>query len=220
MLDIGTVGFDHRRWTPEFYDAELPAEWRFLHYCNQFRALLTDWDEAAPDGILRPQLAEDSDDGFRLVLRLALPVLIDLGDELTDTLSQLSTRLAAVNLVLPQALSDTGSLGDALHGLSRCAPICIDGVDGAPSPAAIATVRRYCDAAVTWRPEVAAEPDPEGGYLVALPGDGSLPRLRGVLETAARWAAGGRAAGVFLAASGGAPDDAREARILAELLGV
>ncbi len=217
MLDIGTVGFDHRRWSPGFYDAELPAEWRFLHYCNQFRALLSDWDEAAPGGILRPQLVEDSDDGFRLVLRVALPVLVDLGAGLPDMLRPLAARLAAVNVLVPEEFSDTGSLGSALGGLSRIAPIC---VGGDPSPAAIAAVRRYCDAAVTWRPEAAAEPDPGGGYLVVLPGDASLPRLRDVLETAARWAANGRAAGVYLEEPGGAPDGAREARILAELLGV
>ncbi len=218
MLDIGTIGFDHPRWSPGFYDADLPAEWRFLHYCNQFRALLLPLDEALADATLRPELVEDSDDGFRFVVRIELDSLLGPGVALPVLLGPLGARLAALNLVVAEPVPT--AVSGMLAELSQYAPLCIDGVAGPPTGAVVESVRRYCRAAVTWRPEAALAPDRDGDYLVALPSSQRLDRMRGVLEAAADWAGAGRGAGVFLEDPGAAPDGARETRILAELLGV
>ena len=32
---VGTVDFDHDDWSGDFFDPDLPGEWRFQHYTNQ-----------------------------------------------------------------------------------------------------------------------------------------------------------------------------------------
>lgn len=70
-LLIGTRGWAHTSWTPEFYPEELPPEWRLTFYAHHFGAVLVppgDWMEAPVERL--EQWLMDTGASFRLVLEL------------------------------------------------------------------------------------------------------------------------------------------------------
>ena len=65
---------------PDFYPAELPADWRFCFYSNQHRSVLVTERELAGADLERVKgWREDCDEGFRFVFELTPALLAPYG---------------------------------------------------------------------------------------------------------------------------------------------
>ena len=206
---VGTTGFDHAAWQGDFYDEQLPPDWRFLHYGNQFRALLLpaaatlEW---IGGGL--PELVEDSDEDFRFVIEIDEMLADD--ERLASALDSLGVRLSGIVFRPVKSVFDAA----AVRRLSTRHAICVDAAVSAPAT----DLARTLDVSTVWRPE--REPSPRRGPLmVARIGASTLAELRRVIETLGAVQATCRR-GVFFDDPRSAPGLARQCRILAEMLGV
>ncbi len=213
---MGTVGYDHADWQGGFYDAELPPDWRFLHYCNQFRALLLPVADAATWVAGRlDELVADGDDAFR--------VFVEIDDELLEhtrlepALDSLGSRLEGVIYRAGRSLRGDRTT-HALRRLSDARGLCIDGGDA--DTESVRELANRLEVATVWRPPVEPLRAACGTVLVARVGDVALVELRRVLETLSAPPYAHLRRGVFLDDVRRAPELARQCRIMAELMGV
>ena len=218
-IDVGTRGYDYGDGGAGFYEADLPDDWRFLYYCNQFRALLLPADATASFiGGALPELVDDSDDGFRFTVELAWPPA-DAGRTM-EALGRLGPRLAGI-VAVPAARAQgrpAQGASAALAALRRRWPMCVDAGGAAPDFAR--ELARELGIAAVWRP-LEESAVPEGGeLLVARIGDVPDATVRPVLEALARHTARGDEAALYCDAPAGAPQAAIRYRVLAELMGV
>ncbi len=207
---VGTVGFDHAAWRTSFYDEQLPPEWRFLHYANQFRALLLplhatrEWLDGA-----HPELLDDSDDAFRFVFEVDQALVAD--DRLIPALDGFGVRVLGIVYRPAAAVGDD----EYLRRLADRHAVCID---AAASPSGVSLADALGVSAV-WRP--AREPGPRTGPLVVTRiGTASLADMRRILDTLGGAELDGVRRGVFFDHPDCAPGQARECRILAEIMGL
>jgi hypothetical protein len=220
---VGTRGYEYDQWIGGFYDADLPKDWRFLHYSNQFRALLLPGRRtmAFLDGGL-PELIEDSDAGFRFVVELPVAGLEDQGR--LAALESLGERLAGIVLVQNPGLQDDMSFGETSNLLAELEskwPVCLDlGKGDERSRRTGAALAKELDLATVWRPGLESAPADRGSLLVARVGSVPLPAIRALLETLARWIDGERSAGLFFDDPRDAAEQARDCRVIAELMGI
>jgi hypothetical protein len=222
-IHIGTRGYDHDSWQGTFYDPDLPHEWRFDYYCNQFRALLLPWGPSLSfvDGNL-DELRDEADDEFRLVLEL--PALgLDIPNTI-EALEALGPRLAGIVFSqLADLESATGfdQVSGLLTSFAANWPLCIDTSCGDSADRQRAESHaRELNLSVLWRPDHDAGVTARGGMLVARLGAAGLPRMREVLEVLARNRTGDQQAALFFDHVETAVEQARQCRVLAELMGV
>ena len=227
-LLIGSRGWDHPAWAGTVYPQELPAEWRFCYYSNEHRGVLvpsSTWDRVSAEDVAA--WAADCDPDFGFVHELP-------GWLYRPGLSPAALAAAAdrfLGLVAPlgaqtRALVARGGRGPGVTGLRRLLgvlepwfPVAVEGQGAAVR--ARARVAERIEASTIWRPEQQPAPEPAGSYLVVLVGEEDLRRVRAVIETAAQWMDGGaRGGAVFFVDPPTAYRLAREARLVAELLGV
>lgn len=220
-ISVGTYGYDHRQWQDGFYDAELPPDWRFLHYCNQFRAILLPFDSTSDllSGSL-PELVEDSDDDFRFFLEVG-----DLADieHLLEGLTPLAARITGVVVrlrALPESRWRAGGFAVRLVDLDRLWPVSLDlaDLDTEMAEEAVLLARRH-RLSLVWRPGSEPEPRVWGRLLVARLADPPLPEIRRVLAMAAAMQSD-TCAGIFFDQPRTAPELAIKCRVMAELMGL
>ncbi len=121
-----------------------------------------------------------------------------------------------------------GGRGPGVTGLRRLLAVlvprfavAVEGHGGGAGARARARVVAQMGASTIWRPGQQPAPDPSGSYLVALVGEDDLRHVRVVIETAAQWMGeGARGGALFFVDPPTAYRLAREARLVAELLGV
>jgi hypothetical protein len=157
-LLIGTRGWEHAAWTPEFYPEALPLEWRLTFYANYFDSVLVPpacW--LLSDLQVLDQWLEDTGDEFRFVLEL--PDDHDRHQENIACRTEiLGARIAA--LVVPYAKGDTVSV---IGRFSRW-PLSVRVPGGlAESERAVLT---SAGASILWDPAHTQDPVPGGQLLV------------------------------------------------------
>ena len=77
-LMVGTIGWDHSEWVGGFYPDDLPDDWRFSYYSNDYRAVLATADHFRPENIADiTEWAEDCDDAFRFIVEIPEASLSD-----------------------------------------------------------------------------------------------------------------------------------------------
>jgi uncharacterized protein YecE (DUF72 family) len=229
-LLVGTRGWLHAEWNEQFYPEELPEDWRFCYYSNLIRSVLIPaelWDEVGSEQVR--QWAEDSDPGFRFVHELpsdlSQPLPADaLGrraDEFLATLAPVADRtvglLARLGAV---STTDLDWLSALIDALGERHPLCVDlELSRWPRPA-VDELLDERGVGLCWHPGAGTRPAEGGRLLIALMGRADLKRIRAVVEALGVWASPGRAAALFFDDLATAANQARETRILAELLGV
>ncbi len=107
-----------------------------------------------------------------------------------------------------------------LREIETYLPICLDAGYESGYHANLDALLQNTNASLVWRPSVEGEPRQTGRYLVTELGAAPLKETRRVLQTCSRWMGGDRDAGVFFDQVSTAADQARECRILAEMMGV
>lgn len=207
---IGTRSWDRPDWTGTFYPDVLPADWRFSFYCNHLRAVLLPaeaWSAASPADVRA--WAEDVFPEFRFVVELsaASPAPLPL-------LAPIRSQIAGLLLRTP-VVPDKAWLTARLAELSMSFPLCVDLPPAARTPELLACLTQY-NAGLCWRTEIEPEPRPGGKLMVALASAVEPKAQRRLLERLAAWRGEERIAALYF----DDPAAARQARLLAELMGV
>lgn len=219
---IGTRGWDHDEWVGDYYPEELPDDWRLCYYSNQYRAVLVPapaW--AVVDAGVVEAWMEDSDPEFRFVLEP--PPEVARAPEswraFLDLIGPLGPRTAGLFWSPPPSVAGDGSaLVAILERLRTALPVCVD----LPGGVATAEQRRILETlacSLCWRPQQVPAPDTGGDFLLALTGEADAGRQRALLEALDAWG-GDHAVAVLIFEGRQAPERARQARVLAELLGL
>lgn len=215
-LLIGCRGWDHDGWVPGFYPSELPDDWRFCFYSNQHRSVLVTEHELADVDVEQVSgWRDDCDEGFRFVF------------DLTPALLASSARPwpAWEAVLAPLRERTAGFLVSGLQGrrlgllaagsFPGTCVWCDDPGDGMEDEAMPGP-----GWGVVWRPQNQKAPSRSDVPVLALVGSLELPRLRRVLEVLAKVVAGTGYAALFFDDERHGHASAREARLLAELMGV
>lgn len=224
---VGARGWDHDDWSGGFYPQDLPRGWRLTYYANWLRAVLVPgetWDGA--DAQVVGQWAADCDESFRFVLELphelsapqraaTIPhLLVDF----FKTIEPIRARTAALLLRVAAGTQPNGQwLEPMLHALGTRIPVCVDLPPAWRVPENLVTLARH-QASLCW--QAPAEPAPQAGgrFLVALAREGQPRAQRALLERLAAWP--GVGAALFFDSPGTAAEQARKARLIAELMGI
>ncbi|HED17389.1 MAG TPA: hypothetical protein ENI64_11325 [Gammaproteobacteria bacterium] len=87
-LEIGSAGWQYPSWSENFYDEELPPEWRLTFYSNEFRFCVipwSDWGSASQETL--EQWADDIEPPFRFFLQIPMEQVAQIS-KLPDVLQQ------------------------------------------------------------------------------------------------------------------------------------
>jgi hypothetical protein len=225
-LMVGTHGWDHDEWAGSYYPEELPDDWRFGYYSNEYRAVLMSANHWYLEQPIEDWI-EDADKAFRMVLELPsdlsrpLPKWREKWEQFRRDSELLDPfRRGYVLTTDPAAETDAEWLRQVLRTLGELAPVSVDLAGpwrtGALSECVYSnggTVLWYCD-------ESDMDEPPGDGLWVAIAGGADARRQREVIEKLGAWMEqNGGAAGLFFEGSR-APEAAAGARIIAEMLGI
>jgi len=85
-FEIGAAGWQYPSWAENYYDEELPPEWRLTFYSNEFRFCMIPWsDWGSTSRETLAQWADDIEHPFRFFLQCPLQH-IEHTDKLPDNL--------------------------------------------------------------------------------------------------------------------------------------
>lgn len=202
---IGARGWDD---AGEFYPDNLPEDWRLSFYANNLRAVLVPaetWKRA--DAAQARAWLEDTYEEFRFVLEVP-PGVADFA----RYAEVLRPRLAGWLLRAP-ADATPALVAASLQALAAVAPVCVDLSVAADTPAMRACLAQY-HAGTCWHTGAQAAPAPDGKWMVALSSAQEPRAQRGILEALHAWQGEDGAAALFF----DRPENARQARLLAELM--
>lgn len=105
-IQFGFRGWQFDHWKGVFYPDDMPEEWWFSYYSNEFRTVLIPWDRlqaTQADGV--QDWFDDADDDFQFYIEVPLATA---WDELRDLIAPLQTQLAGTVLTFPDTASEAG----------------------------------------------------------------------------------------------------------------
>ena len=224
---IGTRGWEDGHWIEHFYPAELPPDWRFCYYSNHLRSVLVPadlWPRVSRRDVA--QWVEDSDPAFRFVLEIPRVLaqtaasefaagMAEFGELAAPIADQTSGFLLRLDAGVPL---DLAMLETRIRALSRLGNGCVEVPDSWRKPELYACLER-CGAAAFWDTSRDAQPQPGGRFLVALASGGDAREQRRILEQLAHWQGDSGRAALFFDDTPQAPELAKQARVIAELMG-
>lgn len=123
-LHIAANGWQHDHWLGHYYPEDLPPEWRFDFYGNEFRAVLLPqemWSKASVEEF--QQWLEESSDDFLFFIEYS-PMGAGDGDALNRLFNVLRPRLGGLYLTYEE-IPEPGVLNEQLQALGTDIPICI-----------------------------------------------------------------------------------------------
>ncbi len=218
-LLVGCRGWNHDQWTPGFYPAELPDDWRFCFYSNEIRSVLIPFGDIFNADLL--QWREDCDAAFRFVFECpvdssAMAASAHELQQLIRHIQPVVDRTAAILISdaggAEYSVSEFGRLLEVTSGV----PLCVDLSKFANKDQWAAAFSRL-EVGQVWRyPCVPSLPIK--GFQVSLAEDAELPALRKILESLSAHAQCG--AGVFFTDPNKALRMVRQARTMVEIMGI
>jgi uncharacterized protein YecE (DUF72 family) len=221
-LMVGTFGWDYPEWVGPYYPDDLPDDWRFGYYSNDFRSVLVPAGHFRGDDASISDWAEDCDESFRLVIEIPGALLTKDGSaalaEFMLQLGPLSQRVAGCFVDLTE-LSTAESLAEPLELIARYAPLCLK-LPPTVAPE-IAALAKRVRAGICWLPEVTPAPAPGGRLVLALTDSSDPKAQRHMIESLEEWMQqSGGIAGLFFTGGARAARAASQARVIAEMLGI
>ncbi len=224
-LLIGTRDWQNTVWSRKFYPDNLPEDWRFCFYSNQFRTVLipgTVWESVVTEDI--SAWIEDSDDEFKVVCELparfseiiTIPELQDRWNSFQEITAPLANQMA-VYLWRPSAkqLQQADFLSGALEILSQVKPVSLLNTGKQTEDLQVSGTR----ASICWSVADSESPEPHGDFLVALCQENDLKKIRVVIEKLDKWMGEDRQA-VLIFEGDNALVQAQQARMIAEMMAV
>lgn len=224
-LMVGTVGWDYSEWAGTYYPDDMPEDWRFGYYSNDFRSVLVPGDHF-PGGDL-PAVGdwlEDCDASFRFVVEIPATALAEPApDRLTefmDCLGGLDQRTAGYYLNLTQVEASPTQLVTWLEPVTRRGPLCVNARPADIDNAEFSQLLSRLDVGLCWSPDVSSAPAAGGRLMLALTETQDPKQQRHIVEALERWAQASQGtAGVFFGGVN-ATNAATQTRIIAEMLGI
>ena len=236
---VGARGWEHPQRAGGFYPEELPADWRFTYYSNHLRSVLVPSETWKGTGIAEVrEWVEDSDPDFRFVLELpaafsrpapgevvhgrtvdgAKDAMERALKDFLETVEPIAPRMAGFLLRIPsQAPRERPWLERILGALGEKRLLCVDLPPPWRTEDVLASLAR-CGAGVCWHPEREPAPLPGGRLLVALSREGAPRAQRRILEQLIQWQGESGQAALFFDTGQAAVKQAKQARLIAELL--
>lgn len=222
-LMVGTIGWDHDEWVGGFYPDDLPDDWRFAYYSNDYRAVLATADHMRPENIAQiVEWAEDCDDAFRFVIEIPQSFVTDSNTEslqhFVNALVPLASRIGGFLLSVGNAGEDeVRSLKSKIELLQPHGPLCMDLTGESEIPPLLLGVIQEYNIGLCWHPDRDNAPRPGGALLLALSSEGDAKGQRQLIESLEQWMQQSSGlAGLFFES----PEAASQARIVAEMLGI
>ncbi len=222
-LMVGTIGWDHDDWVGGFYPDDLPDDWRFAYYSNDYRAALATADHVRPESMAQiADWAEDCDDAFRFVIEIPRSLVAGAHTEslnnFVNTLAPLASRIGGFLLSVGDVGEDgTHSLKSKIELLQPHGPLCLDLPGEAAMPTSLLDVMQEYNIGLCWHPDRDSAPRPGGALSLALSSENDAKGQRQLIESMEQWMQQSNGlAGLFLES----PEAASQARIVAEMLGI
>jgi hypothetical protein len=211
ILNVGARGWDHDGWRSGFYPEDLPDDWRFAYYCNEFRNVLVPADywrryerEAAEVWI------DESGEDFAFFLEVPSEPA-DVATFLTWA-EPLEGQVGG--LLLPAGVA---GLEDLVTAIPSRFPVMLDGRGDPPNPTAWALMdtgrAEWC-----WRPGVGG-PGARVGLMSPPAPSGDLRALRAQIEDFLTQAVTAREAFLFFEGAPHSITAMRQVLTIAHLLG-
>ena len=224
-LVIGTRDWQNTVWSRKFYPDNLPEDWRFCFYSNQFRAVLIPgsvWDSVTTEDI--STWIEDSDDEFKVVCELparfseiiTIPDLQDHWNSFQEIIAPLTSQMA-VYLWSPSARQSQKNefMSAALEIFSQVKPVSLLPAGKLPENTPPSEAR----ASLCWSVADSDTPKPHGEFLVARCHENDLKQVRIVIEKLSKWMGEDRQAALIFEGDN-ALVQAQQARMIAEMMAV
>lgn len=218
---IGCRGWSYDEWTPDFYPEDLPKDWRFCFYSNEIRSVLVPFGDA-----LRAdpqQWRKDSDEEFRFVFECPFICTTDFRpkDQVQKLLHHIKPVIDRTAAILVTPVSDKDCTVPGIRRILDAAgsvPVCLDLPEMQYNGDLAETLDRF-NIGVTWR-NTKTPISAFGRVRISLVDDVDTVMLRRILEQLHEGSRCDCSGGVFFTEPRKAPYLARQARDLAELLGV
>jgi hypothetical protein len=219
---IGTYGWDVDQWVGSFYPEELPDDWRLAYYSSLLPAVLV---PAETSRRMNPELAQqwcaDTDEKFQFIVELswldcnALSASKTLSPYL-QAFTDLGPRLAGYYLVLSEPEAPLNALLQLHANLS--APLCVVLPDGVADFWHETLVSHGIGC--VWQPDKQPLPLAGGGLMLTLTQEETPKGQRHLLEALDRWLVADAQAALIVTGSRQAPELAKQAKLLAEIMAV
>lgn len=218
-IRVGARGWDFEQWNGEFYPDDLPEDWRFSFYSNEFYAVLV------PAGYLAryspddwQEWIEDTSKDFCFYLELSEN---DAWQDVEVYLSLFSEKLKGVVLSI-EKLNSVDSLASLVNKVKLVCPVSLRRVGNTISDDDMATLQSCYEVNECWDGSSDA---PSWSYNESLAivlrdseEENSPEQLRQVVEKGLEYA--GRREAIALFFNGGTPriSDLRNTRTISELI--
>jgi len=228
---IGACGWEHAHWQDVFYPDDLPPDWRLTYYGNEFGAVLVPagvWARGSSQDVT--QWSEDTDESFRFVLELPSELLHEGGgdrpgarlDVFLEQAEPLGERVAGVLVRVP-ARPSLEYIDALLATLCGAYAIVVEFAPTSHPGAAMRELFSRHPVGLSVRNGVAAELAGAGSLVLAFVDDPSLHgarQLRGLIEQLVSVAAGRERAVLLFDGQPPSIEAMRNAKVIAELLGL
>jgi len=220
---VGTIGWDHEDWVGNFYPDDLPDDWRFAYYSNDYRAVLATVDHfKISDNEAISEWEEDCDETFGFVVEIPRIFLdqsdIDALRVFLDDISLLHSRTRGFLLSSGETTSQmVTQLQPGIELLQELGPVCIDITGESETPDQLTQLMADYNVGLCWHPDTNETPRAGGSLMLALSDEKDPRGLREIIEALEEWRQHSDGlAGLFLESTAAAS----QARIIAEMLGV
>jgi hypothetical protein len=214
---FGARGWDYPEWVGAFYPDDLPPEWRFGYYSNEFRAVLIPKDYfMAAEPTTVASWGDDADEVFEFFVEVPASAS---WEQVKDRMLALRGQARGVYLVHEANVTDNfGAFERLLEEVSSVAPVVVDW-KGHWSDVELAVLQR-CSAGCYWRITDDAElrcPAPLA--LVTIGGEraADLKQLRKCIERCLS-SRGPSRIGFFVSGTARACDHVKNAEMIYQML--
>jgi hypothetical protein len=226
-LLIGTRDWQNTPWAEKFYPENLPDDWRFCFYSNQFRTVLvpgTVWKSVTNDDI--NTWIEDSDDEFKIICELpvelseaysvadAKKLFLDFQDKTSLLDKQISAYFWQPG---DKQLQQPEFMSAALKLIADVKPVSLLVTGKQPALMESNLASASISASLCWSVAESEKPAEQGQFLVALCQENDLKRIRVVIEQLQDWMGEKRQAALIFEGDN-ALVQAQQARMIAEML--
>ncbi len=94
-LHIGSYGWQYKLWEKSFYPEDLPVDWQFAYYANEYTVILIPWEMLQNNFELLKQGIEDSDENCQLLFEFPVTKIKSSShDDLLKIVHDFLTKIA------------------------------------------------------------------------------------------------------------------------------
>lgn len=217
-IRVGARGWQYSDWIGEFYPEDLPEDWRFSFYSNDFHTILVPYDSLVGCEVNDwCEWVEDTQKDFYFYVEISETAL---WDGVKPYLEALGEQLKGVVIVIEQ-LKDVDALASLINHLKSIAPVCIKKSSDDVSDSDMQTLQACHEVNECWdgKSETPLWGFNEAAILLRDVSEQNTPdKLRQIIETGMEYAGKSDAIALFFTGTSPKMSDMRTARTITDLL--